>query len=847
MSDQLNFNSANKPHFTKTLQYVCSNSNSVALDTFINNLDIPNRLIYQGEHSFRDFIPDEQFLPNELKEYADQVLICGVVDETAFADERSELNVDELWQERSADTRILLFGVDMGAEAPAKESVVTLTRALGRYFNSEPVCVLFRYPESLTLAYCKGGDTNKRAHHDDNPAKVSLLHDVDCQDPHPGHLRVLESLSAKGVQGNGSTREIRHFDQLNRKWRRVFRGDLLHEQFYSDHHTLTRELVERICPDQIADEEAARRGILSLLNRLLFLCFLQQKGWLMDDTRFLFRFWQDCQESQTEQDTFHEQWLNPLLYNGFNGQSSTDAESFAHLPAKYRETLSSFPYLNGSVFTRESEADDFLLPDSQFEAIFGFLERYAFTIDEDTAQVTNLEINPELLGKTYEAMINADDLDESDAEHGIVYTERPEIDFMTRRSFVEVLDNRLNGEVSREFLYHFVFDAPDRKQQTLAKYQPDIRKLEEVLSDVRSCDPACGSGSMLLGVMQLQTELLRAVHAYAGCLLSLMEDFQLKRRLISDCIYGIDIKGWAVEITKFRLWLSLIAEANIPDSALTDEPILPNLDFNIRCGNSLLPAFDEETAVIRRALLNGEGVSHARAPLNTFSRRKRQFIRNELPGVSFELLKREEAEAVAECVRILLDEQSRRFTDAEIASLEEIAGKVAETRRLPFSYDIDFMELFFLNADPGFDLMIGNPPYVRQENILPPEGDAQPQVKSTPDLRRQLSREYKHRLREKVRATYPVFHTMDRVESTQTRRLFTSLGKRYPAGATCTPIFNSSVRDISTVAACFVSLCPTRGWTQISASSCRSFSCITRRCTAFMRVRCARFTPVLIQ
>src|SRR5690606_209741 len=106
-------------------------------------------------------------------------------------------------------------------------------------------------------------------------------------------------------------------------------------------------------------------------------------------------------------------------------------------------------------------------------------QKYNFTIIEDADDEVNLEINPELLGKMYEGMINATDLDDIDAEHGIVYTERPEINFMTRRSMVEVLDKKLNNKYTREFLYHFCFDKPDSKLELLKRYKADGEELRK--------------------------------------------------------------------------------------------------------------------------------------------------------------------------------------------------------------------------------------------------------------------------------------------------------------------------------------------------------------------------------
>jgi hypothetical protein len=158
-----------------------------------------------------------------------------------------------------------------------------------------------------------------------------------------------------------------------------------------------------------------------------------------------------------------------------------------------------------------------------------FFESYIFTISEDTPYDVNLEINPELLGKMYEGMINATDLDDVDAEHGIVYTERPEINFMVRRSLVEVLDKKLDGAFSRESLYHLVFDTPEEKQPWLQKNAKQLAELRKAVCSLTACDPSCGSGSMLLGVIQVQMEMLRSIDAYLGNTHSPQDDFRIKK------------------------------------------------------------------------------------------------------------------------------------------------------------------------------------------------------------------------------------------------------------------------------------------------------------------------------
>ena len=137
-------------------------------------------------------------------------------------------------------------------------------------------------------------------------------------------------------------------------------------------------------------------------------------------------------------------------------------------------------------------------------------------------------------------------------------------------------------------MYHFCFDKPAEKLELVKKYKVDVALLKEIILSITSLDPTCGSGSMLIGVIQLQVELIRSLDESIGIKHTPHDDFQLKKQIISDCIYGVDIKEWAVRIAELRFWLYMIAEAEFTTEQLTKEPLLPNLDFKLRQGNSLV-------------------------------------------------------------------------------------------------------------------------------------------------------------------------------------------------------------------------------------------------------------------
>ena len=592
----------------------------------------------------------------------------------------------------------------------------------------------------------------------------------------------------------------------------AFSVEALNKEFYTDYQRVSKDIIQFIFPRLISNKLKAHQGALNLLNRIIFICFLQKKGWLMNNTDFVFSFWNDYKDLSKNPDSFHEKWINKVFFKAFNGKAFQDPEIFKFLPEKYHKAILDFPFLNGGLFTFNKDYDIFFLPDKFFESIFEFLQRYNFTIIEDSDEEVSLEINPELLGKMYEGMINATDLNDVEAEHGIVYTERPEINFMVRRSFVEVLDKKLRGNYSREFLYHFCFDEHFKKVELLKKYSVDVDVLKNAVLSVTVCDPACGSGSMLLGVIQLQMELIRSLDELIGQIHNPQLDFLLKKQIISESIYGVDIKEWAVRIAELRFWLFMIADAEFSTEELMKTPLLPNLDFKLRQGNSLLQQIGNVDFSIEGLLKGRKKNFGATRKLNEFIKKKKAFITNQSDSdTTFDNLKKEEIRVFRDFIKELIFENHNEIKrlsngtgqinipglevidnlfgeqigklESENIQLERTLINIKETGRLPFSFDIDFMEVFITRDDPGFDLVIGNPPYVRQEDILPAEDALELERLLKPENKvekARINKAFKEQLSLKVFQTWPFLSTKAKTQVEGITKTIDIYGKKVP-------------------------------------------------------------------
>ena len=538
----------------------------------------------------------------------------------------------------------------------------------------------------------------------------------------------------------------------------AFDVDAVTAQFFADYQRVFRNLQTEL-ETQTADKKWAHDAAQQFLSRCLFLYFIQRKRWLGNDTDFLRTFWAAYKSATQPADTFVAKWLNVLFFKAFNNRFHGGYRYFSD---DIRETLQHAPYLNGGLF-RENEWDTeyaITIPDALWQEIFTFFEGYNFTIAEDTPLEQEVAVDPEMIGKVYESLVSVSAETDERGDAGIFYTPRIEIDMMCRLALVDNLANHI-GEAHKHRLYEalFTFDETEKAAADahLAEQWGDIAAH---LNRLTVLDPACGSGSFLVGMLHILDDLGERAARHLGA--AATSRFERRKAIIGKNLYGVDVMPWACKVAELRLWLALIIETEISSVELQirEEPLLPDFSFNIRHGDSLVQDIGGMNLAQTRAL--GSGVpSDIKRKITTLQTEKLKFYHNErertyrekadvqraenalfrdilaayetqLPRqiqTTRELLKALSAEQlmlseIGGPEETQLDALTRQKQAAlarheeNLAQVHRVLGALKTNTPPPFVWDIAFVEIF--NQDGGFDIVIENPPYVSTKKIAEP-------------------------------------------------------------------------------------------------------------------------------
>jgi type I restriction-modification system DNA methylase subunit len=554
------------------------------------------------------------------------------------------------------------------------------------------------------------------------------------------HLRTLAEYNLPALRFPSDTRNSQEW---LRKWSAAFDVEKVTDDFFRRYNEVFTA-VEKEVAQSVKNERKARLFTQKLFNRLMFIYFIQKKGWLSfkdhPKNKYLRALFD---EAVTRKEDFFSDRLYWLF---FRGMSVADMK-LGKTEDELRERRGDVPPLNGGLFEIEDALDvlgTVSLSNDAFARILHLFERYNFTIEESTPLDVQVAVDPEMLGKVFEELVTGRH------ETGSYYTPRPIVSFMCR----EALKHYLDGiQPSKEAVAKFV-DEEDAS---------DLQNPEAVLDalkSVRVCDPACGSGAYLLGMlhelMRLRAALFRSNKIDDATL------YERKRWIIENNLYGVDNDAFAVQIACLRLWLSLAIDSDEPRP-------LPNLDYKIEIGDSLIapaPSEAEKQMTFARTAL-----------INDFRQAKGEYMREDDPERKQEL--RQRIEELRAEIALALKHRVPKLTEGQIqkkrqqlflleqsidsarnatikTQLQKQAEKLRQVLKAPenvleqddsgFDWAVEFAEVFvpsprerwrmddlhpLLNdfkwqgtlveeAQPdtysgGFDIVLANPPYVRQE------------------------------------------------------------------------------------------------------------------------------------
>lgn len=365
----------------------------------------------------------------------------------------------------------------------------------------------------------------------------------------------------------------------------AFNVEPVSKKFFEEYKHLYREFSSFIVNNEdylpmfvnqndssIKPEKEVRNFVSRLLGRIVFLYFLQKKNWVGassteykdGSTTFLSDLFFNDVENQ---DDFYNKYLCPIFFEALNTSDRKNDE----FKLKNGKTVC-IPFLNGGLFEEEQEPKGhrtIKIPAFHFKMLFDFFNGFNFTVYENSPEEHTVAVDPEMLGHIFENLIDYN------KDTGTFYTPKEIVQYMTQESLIEYINTHLKKDRS---------DIENMVKNQNADHFEDVElsKINQLLDDIKICDPAIGSGAFPMGMLQEIFNLKALINFKLG--FDVWLPATVKQNIIQNSIYGVDLDEGAVEIARLRFWLSLVVDEGMPKA-------LPNLDYKIMQGNSLLESY----------------------------------------------------------------------------------------------------------------------------------------------------------------------------------------------------------------------------------------------------------------
>jgi len=460
------------------------------------------------------------------------------------------------------------------------------------------------------------------------------------------------------------------------------------------------------------EDKFIRDYVKKMMGRLTFLHFLQKKGWMGQprsiegwgegNINFLHDLFDKASDEQ--KDNFLDEILEPLFFECLN--EKRDGDFFDTQVSGIR--IVKIPYLNGGLFEKDSiDAPRSQFPREMFQRLFDFYGRYNFTIDENDPLDTEVGVDPEMLGKIFENLL------EDNKDKGAFYTPKEIVQYMCKEALIAYLvgEAKKKSEASKQSQVNFeeairaFVNDPELTVPRIARYsEKQLHDLKESLENVKICDPAIGSGAFPMGLLNLLVSCREAVNAALRCG---EPRSYLKQQIILNNIYGVDIEKGAIDIARLRFWLSIVVDE--------DEPTpLPNFDYKFMQGNSLLEQFeglDLSNMFANTIDLHHKGGKGATLLVFDEEATQRALLREKMNHY-FTLNADEDKHDIRKQVNKAVVDLVKEKTLGKSEMHEKLEKLDISANAQFFLWHTWFADVF---EQGGFDIVIGNPPYIGEK------------------------------------------------------------------------------------------------------------------------------------
>lgn len=806
-----------------------------ALKNLFKELNVPMNYIADEPTTAKDILKDT-YKDNSTFKLVDEVFLLGMVDDAAFEGNES-LSTDKI---KSDYDGIIVFGITLHQREnnllPTRSQLAEISRAFNREFYYTPVVLVFKYNDDnskyIAFANTERLKYKQEWREGEKAGKVSLLRDVDIQNPHRGHIDIINQLRIPTI----GIKSVDSFAKLYTFWQEIFSVNILNKKFYQELSNWYFWAVKQVTfpskPTEIDAhnknakledliQEHNARNVIRLLTRLLFTWFIKEKKLIPED---LFDLESLQKEILNNIEPFHEDGLfrqanqesvyyKAILQNlffaslncpidsdgidtrkrGFRGEGYGTHRGIDYLmrykkhfkdPDAFLQMINnSVPFLNGGLFEcldekynnvyidgfsdQMTKGELLIVPDFLFfgieeqvdlsaeygvsnngtknaavKGLINILKSYKFTITENTPIEEDVALDPELLGKVFENLLasyNPETKTTARKQTGSFYTPREIVNYMVDESLIAYLKNAIvdwgidESELDVKLHQLTSFDLKN-------PFEGNSKLINDIIFALDRCkilDPACGSGAFPMGILQKMVHILQKidpenkvwketqiqkVQEETNEVFKTIEDkseredklkeinnafdqrindpdYARKLYLIENSIYGVDIQPIATQISKLRFFISLVVDQKSNNNRIKNFGIqpLPNLETKFVTANSLID-IEKETN-----LFTSLKVKELEKQL--------KHIRHKLFGArtkDTKLKYRQKDEELRTAIAKELNTQGLPIDSAEKLSKWDPYDQNASSN----FFDPEWM----FDIANGFDVIIGNPPYVRPRN-----------------------------------------------------------------------------------------------------------------------------------